>query len=73
MPTQKGLDGVNRAVLERDHRLIGEMKLVTLERAAKVILNRQPLECARTHRAAEHLESSATALLGLIERRVGIA
>ena len=73
LPAQQRLDRADRAVVQRDDRLVDDAQLVALERAPQVVLDRQALDRARAHRAVEHLEASASALLGLVHRGVGVA
>ena len=73
LPAQQRLDRGDRAIPQRDDRLVDDAQLPAGERAAQVVLDRQALDRARTHRAVEDLKARAPARLGLVHRRVGVA
>ena len=72
-PAHQRLDGDDPALVEVDERLVVELELVVVERAAQVLLELEALHHAPAHAAVEQLEARAAAVLGAIHGDVGVA
>ncbi len=61
------------ALLQREDRLIVDLELLPLDRAAEVVLELQLRQDLAAHLAGEDLRAAAAGDLGAIHRRVGVA
>jgi len=65
-PAQKRFQSHDRAVAKPDDRLVVELELVAVERAAQVVLDPHVLDGAGPHRRVEDLIAAAPSLLGAV-------
>ena len=73
LPAHERLDAVDRAAGHADDGLVVEHELLALHGAPQGGLGAHPLERAGPQRRVEHLVARATARLGAVHRRVGVA
>ena len=73
LPAHERLGGHRPAGGEVDHRLVVDLELAAVERAAQLGLGAHAGHHAGAHRLVEQLVAAAAALLGAVHRRVGVA
>jgi hypothetical protein len=73
VPAQQCLRADNRAVAQRDQRLVVKLQLVAFECLAQVPLELDAFKHSGSHRSVEELVAIAARLLGAVHRQVGIA
>ena len=72
-PAQQGLGADDAAVAQVDFRLVADIELVALQRAAQLALQHQPLDRRGVHLRGVEGEGVAAVLLGVVHGRVGVA
>ena len=72
-PAHQRLEAGDLAAAQGDQRLVVELELVALERLAQLALDLEPAQRPRPHLGVEELAAGASALLGPVHRRVGVA
>ena len=73
LPAQQRLGRGDLAGVEVEDRLVDEEQLVAGDRAAQVVLEREPVVRGDVHLVAELGVAVAAGALGLVERDVGVA